>query len=750
MNTSDMPKSTGEETIINTTCNSHCGGCCRIRVHVKDGRITRLETDNGEEPQFRACLRGRSYRQRIYSPDRLKYPMKRVGKRGEGKFERISWDEALDTFASELTRVKETYGPQGVVCILSGGDCTWLHGEDLTAKLLTRCIGGFTATWGFQSNGCAVYAAMAMFGTPYTSNAADDLLNSRLVIMWGWNPADTVVDTNTSWYLAQVKEAGIKIVSVDPRYTNSAATFADQWVPIKPGTDTALMLAMAYVIIDENLQDQAFLDKYTTGFDTFKDYVTGKEDGIPKTPAWGEAITSVPADTIAKLAREYATTKPAALIDGIGPGRAAYGEQYHRAAITLSAMTGNIGIHGGGGGSVSRTAPAGSYNWARLGLRVGQRLKGGFNPVDQAPPRKYSLPGYEKYWKGWISSARVSRFQLADAILKGKAGGYSTDLKLLYTVNANYLTQHQNINKIAKALDKLEFIVVQEQFMTPTAKFADLLLPNCTYMERNDITVGGATPFIGLQNKVIEPLYESKSHFDIACALAERMGVTDFSDKTEEGWIREIAEDCDDIPDFETFKRESVQKVKLPEPRISFKDQIEDLENNPFPTPSGKIEIYSQQLADMNNPELPPIPKYIEAWESHNDPLTQKYPLQLISTHFKRRAHSQFDNIPWLQELIDQAVMMSTADARVRGIRNGDEVRVFNDRGEMIIPAWVTEMMMPGVVDVPEGAWHKPDDKNVDRGGCSNVLTKDVTTPGGGMPINTGLVEIEKAGGKRS
>ena len=656
---------------------------------MRDGRITRIETDDGEEPQLRACLRCRAYRQRVYSPDRLQYPLKRVGERGEGKFERISWDEALDTIARQLIRIKEAYGPSAILLLFSGGDDGWLHSGGLMAKLLTS-MGGYTATWGLHSNGGGKYAALATYGSLHTGNTRDDLLNSRLIILWGLNPAVSIMNTNTSWYLAQAREAGIPIVSVDPRYTASTAVFAHQWIPIRPGTDAAMLIAMAYVIINENLQDQKFLDTYTVGFNQFKNYVLGKEDHVPKTPAWAEDITGVPATIISNLAKAYATTKPAALLPGIAPGRTAYGEQYHRATMTLTAMTGNIGIHGGNAGEIAWHGPETTgwsiYDFARLGPSLGQRMKSGSNPVDAAPPRRNALPLSEKLWPGWTSSARINRFHLADAILKGKAGGYPADYKLLYMLKVSYLNQYSNSNKIIRALKKLEFIILHEQFMTPTAKFADIVLPANTFLERNDITLAGATPFYGSMNKAIHSLYESKSHFEIAVELAAKLGITDYSDKTEEEWLREVVNGCHDIPDYDTFKREGVHKVKLSEPIVAFEKQIKDPTNHPFPTPSGKIEIYSQQLADMNNPKLPPIPKYIETWESRNDPLAEKYPLQLITTHFKRRNHSQFENIPWLRELDAQAVWMSSADAQDRGIKDGDEVRVFNDRGEMIIP----------------------------------------------------------------
>jgi anaerobic dimethyl sulfoxide reductase subunit A len=724
----------GAEEVVATTCSPHCGGSCLLKIHVKDGVITRIETDDGEEPQLRACLRGRAWRQRVYAPDRLKYPMKRIGARGEGKFERISWDEALNTVASELKRVKETYGSAAILHYVSGGDLAILHDGWRRMSRLFCMMGGFTRPWGVMSYEGGIFAELATYGTAWTANTRDDLLNSRLIILWGWDPANTIAHTNTSWYLVRAKEAGIKIISIDPRYTDSTATFALQWIPIRPGTDTAMLIAMANVIVTENLQDQAFLDTYTTGFEAFKDYILGIEDGIPKTPSWAEAITGVPATVIQKLAEDYATTKPAALLAGIAPGRTAYGEQYHRAAITLAAMTGNIGIHGG---------DAAGRAWCPLDLfKMGVGMRIPRNPVDAgAPPPKDKLPSRTSHMRG---HGRINTFKLTDAILKGKAGGYPADYKLLYLSNNNILNQWPNTNRIIQALNKLEFIVVEEQFMTPTAKFADILLPTATFLEKNDIATGAMPLFYGYRNKVIEPLYESKSQLEIANELAARLGLADYNDKSEEEWVRQIVQGSD-IPDYDDFKKRGIFRIQLPQPHVAFEKEINDPANNPFPTPSGKIEIYSQQLAGMKNPKIPPIPKYIETWESLNDPLASKYPLQLITTHFKRRAHTQFDNIPWLRELEPQAIKINTIDAQARGIKDGNMVRVFNDRGKMIIRAKVTERIMPGVVDLPQGAWYTPDENGVDRGGCANILTRDEPSPGRALPSNTALVQVQKA-----
>jgi anaerobic dimethyl sulfoxide reductase subunit A len=728
-----------EERAIPTICSTHCGGICLLKVHIKEGNIRRIEGDDGEEPQLRACLKGRAMRQRVYAPDRIKYPLKRSGNRGEEKFERISWDEALDTIATEMKRVKEAYGPASVLFVASGGDATMVHGGGTTMARLLSLFGGYTTTWGWSSWEGAMFASAATFGTTHVENARDDLLNSKLIILWGCDPATTAHGTNTMWYLIQAKESGTRIVLVDPRFSDTTDVIADQWVPIKPSTDAAMIIAMAYVIVQERLQDQEFLDRYTVGFHRFREYLMGKEDGVAKTPDWAEAITGVPAATIRNLAEEYGTIKPSALIAGIAPGRTFIGEQYHRAAITLAAMTGNIGIHGGNaaGRSFGENHPFNPYPF-----QPGPFMNIPPNPIDQnAADRKAILKNYAI----WRSSARIHVSKLADAILEGRAGGYPADYKLLYVQNRNPVNQLPNTRKWEKALNRLEFMVVHEQFMTATARFADIVLPTTTFFERTDIVAGGSPPFYGYLKKIIDPHYEAKSQLQITTELAGRLGIAEYNDKTDEEWVKEIAKKSE-IPDYDTFQEKAIHRIKLPEPYVPFKKQIEAPESHPFPTPSGKIEIYSEQLAAMNEPLLPPIPKYIEPLEGPNDPLVRKYSLQLVNKHVKRRAHSQLETLPWLREVEPHVLEMNGVDAYARGINDGDLVKVFNDRGVILIPVKVTERIMPGVVCMPQGAWYKPDENGVDIGGCASTLLRDEHSPCGAFVTNSCLVEVEKSG----
>ncbi len=714
--------------IIHSACLHDCGGRCPLKAHVKDGILVRLE---GEE-RYRACLRGRSSRQRLYHPERLKYPLKRVGQRGEGKFERVSWDEALDAIALELKRVKEDYD-NSAIFYSGGGSSAILHNRRVGYRLLNM-FGGCTTPHGNVSNESAIFASISTYGTMWTGNTRDDLINSRLIIMWGWNPADSIWDTGTSFYLTQAKEAGARIVCVDPRYTDSAAAFASQWIPIFPGTDAAMLIAMAYVIIEEGWLDRKFLDTFTIGYDRFKDYVTGAEDGAPKTPAWAETITGVPATTIENLAKEYALKKPAALIATWAPGRSGYGEQYHRAAMALAVMTGNVGIHGGN---------AAGWEWAYPSTPNVGRLPVGGNPVMAgSAPRKNSLPHPNAPNP---SEARVHNTEVWKAMLEGKQGGYPADIKMAYFMGGNPLNQLADTGRGVNALRELECIVVHEQFMTSTAKFADILLPVNTTLEKEDMGVPWlGAPYYVYANKIIDSLWESKSDLEICTLLAPRLGIDNYNDKTDEEWLRQIVEASPDIPDFEEFRKKAVHIVELPEPWVSFKEQIEDPEKNPFPTPSGKIEIYSKMLADLNDPEIPPIPKYIPTWEGRTDPLAQKYPLQLISSHPKKRVHSIFDNIPHLREIEPQALNINSLDAAARGITNGDLVKVVNDLGEMIISAELTERIMPGVVHIHEGGHFDPDEKGVDRGGCPNIFLRSQHSPGGAFCTNSALVQVEK------
>lgn len=736
--------------VIPTAGTNNCGGRCVIKAHVKDGVVIRLSTDeeidDPRSPQIRACVRGRAYRQTFFHPDRLKYPMKRVGKRGEGKFERITWEEAIETIASETKRIKEQYGPASRYINYAWGYNATIQAQNLGKRLLAL-DGGFLDFYNSYSTAQTSTATPYTYGTGSTGNTPDDLVNSKLIILWGHNPAETIFGT-LMYYLRRAKEAGAKIIAVDPRYSDTAIAMADEWIPILPGTDNAMMDAMAYVMVTENLHDQEFLDKYAVGFDaehmpegvdgkeSYKSYLLGEKDGIEKTPEWAEGITKVPADTIIRLAREYATAKPAALMQGYGPQRNAYGEQIVRGGTVLAAMTGNVGKSGGwasGAGGASRQGVSGV-------------------PVPKNP-----------------FEGKIPVFLWTDAIVRGTemtaedgvrgVDKLPSNIKLIYNLAGNILiNQHSDCNKNAEILadeSKVEFIVVSEIFMTPSAKFADILLPGDTMFERNNISSPwGYGDFVVYANKVVEPPFECRSEYDWLVDVAEKLGIKDeFTEgnETMEDWCKWVVKEAQnkypEFPAYEEFKERGIFKWFHDEPKIAFKEQIEDPANNPFPTPSGKIEIFSERLWDMKNPEeIPAIPKYISSWEGPEDPLTEKYPLQCIGHHTKRRCHSTHDSNPWGEEVEQQTIWINTIDANNRGIKDGDLVRAFNDRGIVEIPAKVTNKVMPGVTSISQGAWWTPNENGVDKRGSINTLTTHRPSPlAKGNPQHTNLIQVERA-----
>jgi len=344
------------------------------------------------------------------------------------------------------------------------------------------------------------------------------------------------------------------------------------------------------------------------------------------------------------------------------------------------------------------------------------------------------------------TSARIHSVKVYDAILRGKAGGYPCDPKLAYIVASNFLNSHPHTNMGIAAFKSLEFIVVHEQRMTPTARFADILLPVNTFMEREDvISPWLGSPYYLYMNKAIDSMYESKSDRDICAELASRMGITDYRDgRDDEEWLKIITEHTGDIPDYEAFKGKGAIKLKVDKPFVAFREQIEDPAGHPFPTLSGKIEIYCEHLAEMNNPLIPPIPKYLPTPEGYDDSLSEKYPLQLLTAHHKPATHTTMEKVPWLDEVEPRHVWINTVDAQARGISDGDKVLILNDRGKVLMRAKVTERIMPGVVNIGHGGWSDIDERGIDRGGCANILTSSEHSPGGAWATNTVLVEVRK------
>jgi len=334
---------------------------------------------------------------------------------------------------------------------------------------------------------------------------------------------------------------------------------------------------------------------------------------------------------------------------------------------------------------------------------------------------------------------------LYDALLHPAPEGKHPECRLLYIVGCNLLNQNLNLNKGRKAFQKVDFVVTHELFLTPTARFADIVLPVSNFMEREDI----GQPFIGgpyciHMHKILDPLEGVKSDFDIFSEIARRVGIDHYNDRSDEQWLETFLESEPGFPHLDTLRQEGVHRFEMKHAHVAFSEQVKDPDENPFPTPSGKIEIFSNRFAEMNNPDIPPIPTYMPSWEGADDPLTGKFPIQLISPHSKARANSQFDNIESIKKLGDDRLWIHSTDADHRNIKDGDAVHVYNQRGRMLATAYVTNRIMPGVASIDQGQWYAPDESGIDKGGCANILTNDKEAPAGAFPSNTCLVQIEK------
>ncbi len=725
---------------------------------VRDGRIVRLDADDRPDdlaaPQLRACVRGRAYLRRQYHPDRLLHPLKRTGARGEGRFERIGWDEALDIVAREFQRVKARYGPSSLFVPYGTGSYNQLNGSPVARRLM-NLFGGCLGIYNSYSWGAINLATPTVYGTLVTGNQRQDWLNSRYILMWGWNPAEMRDGTNSDYFIKLARERGARVVCIDPRHSLSAATLADEWIAIRPGTDAAMMSAMAHVMLTERLYDEEFVRTHCVGFDatqmpvgadgaeSYSDYVLGTRDGVPKTPEWAEPITAVPASTIARIAREYATSKPAVLYQGYGMQRRAYGEQIVRAGCVLAAITGNVGIPGGWASGLGLQAPDGGPLWTIFPT--------GENPVE----------------------AQIPAFLWTEAVLRGTsmttADGVrgverlDNDIKLIYAVASNCLiNQHADTNRAASILrdeSRVEFLVVQDNFLTSTARFADIVLPACTQFETWGLEDGWKYgDEVIVQPKLVEPPGECKSDYRICADLAERLGIREaFTEgRDERAWVEFCLDELRSVrfPELPTLdelidSNAGVWARPVHQPAIAFADFRADPEGHPLATPSGKIEIFSQQLFDLGKPdEIPAVPKYIEEWESpfssdRGEPYV--YPLQAIGHHTLHRVHSTHDNNDWLEEAFPQRVFINPVDAGERGIVDGDTVKVFNGRGALVLECRVTPRIMPGVIDIPQGAWWAPSDDGVDRGGNVNVLTSSRWTPFAfATAQHTCMVDVER------
>ncbi len=806
---------------VPVACWHNCGGRCLNSVLIQDGVIIRQKTDDTHPdspdfPQQRGCSRGRSQRHQVFGIDRIRYPMKRKnwepggGKkelRGKDEWVRISWDEALDLVASEIKRVKETYGNKSLFL------------PTFMTSSLISAYGGATAAYGVSSDGAWPLVKSMMSGGLSAANDRMDLRNSKLIVLWGSDPAWSSSGSPTYNYL-QAKKAGAKFIFVDPFYNASIQVLADEWIPVRPSTDTALLLGMAHYMITNDLQDQTFLDTYTLGFDSdhmpegadtkesFKDYVLGTYDGQPKTPEWASEICGTPVELIRNFAREISTIKPMVFQSGPAPARSSLGQQFCQAFLTVGWMTGNVGVSGA---SVNQNYhSAASYGGAALvnpGYVTGLPFIpnplfasagpwGGYGFANPEQPGNYVMP-FEEMWDAILNNEYTAMDGLKNEV--NANGKIPADIRLMYfirnpTHGSNALNQSAGIPKGIQAFRKVDFIVTSDIVLSTVSKYADVVLPGTTPWEEDLGAFQTGNPEMLLWgNQVSAPLYEARDNQWIERELAKRLDINPddlypisikqqiFNQVAGATVIKEDGSEYEPLVTitaedlktygvegnpqkgritFEELKTKGVYQVERypgdPYGFIPGKAFRDDPVANPVQTASGKLEIHSQALSDKiaayNLSTISPIPQYHKPVEGYEDTFADweknvkgDYPLQLVTKHTLRRSHSVFDNISQLRRAVPQEVVMNTLDAEARGIKSNDTVLVSSRWGKVIRHVGVNDRVMPGVILLGEGAWVEMDEaQGIDLAGATNTLNGTHPTGQGEEPWNSCNVQVVK------
>jgi trimethylamine-N-oxide reductase (cytochrome c) len=698
----------------------------------------------------------------VYSPTRIRYPMVRRAylengpnaeraSRGAGDFVRVSWDRALDLVAQEIRRVQTDYGPWAVFA----GSYGWRSAGKLNQpqpwlQRMMNLAGGFVGASGDYSTGASQVIMPYVVGTieVYERQTAYPVIlqHTDLFVFWGGEPlnnnqiAYAIPDHEAFPWVDAMKQAGKKVIFIDPVRTEACKTLGGEWIAPRPQTDVAMMLGIAHTLYVEKLHNADFLANYTTGFDKFLPYLTGQSDGTPKSAEWAAAICGVPVETIKDLARRFAKGRTM-LSSGWSLQRQHHGEQPHWMLVTLAAMLGQIGLPGGGFGLsyhyASGGAPA-SNSVALAGVPMGDRPAGG------------------KPWPAERGATTIPLARVVDMLLqpgqpfdfRGTRALYP-DVRLAYWVGGNPFTHHQQRNRMVEAWRKLDTFIVHDFQWTPTARHADIVLPATTAAERNDIDVVGplSTRAILAMKQVVEPVFEARTDRDIFAAIATRLGVAAaFTEGRDEmGWIRwsyaaaltQAKSRGIAMPDFDAFWAAGFVEFPIAEAAktyVRYGDFRGDPVLNPLGTPSGLIEIYSETIAKMHYEDCPPHPTWMEPFERAGAPGT-KYPLHVTTKHPPYRLHSQLCGTK-LRELYTvqgrEPCLINPRDAAGRGIADGDMVRVFNDRGQILAGARLSDDVTPGVIIVSEGGWYDPADPTQANTLCKygdvNVLSRDIGT----------------------
>jgi anaerobic selenocysteine-containing dehydrogenase len=821
-----------ERTVVRDMCfMGSAWGANACMVDVKDGKVLRIRPlhyyDQYTKEEVKPWVmhaRGKTfepgdktlppplslaYKKRVFSPARIRYPMKRVDfdpngerniqNRGVSKFERISWDEALDIITSEMLRVKETYGPTAILYQNDQhGDNKVVHGPHGCGRKLLRLFGGFTHQvrnadswegwwWGAKHVwGCEALGQQ----TPQSNLLYDISKNAELLLFWGcdqetttWGWGGQLCSRLSYWWT----ELGIRQIYIAPDVNYANAVHADKWIPVLPNTDAALYLAIAHRWFEKGTYDKEYLETHAYGVDKFEAYVMGKEDGVPKSPEWAAPITGVPARTIKALADEWASKRTTVVISNGGPGiRGPYSTEPARLQVLCLAMQG-LGKPGANQAKMIEWAlelkpeyqAAPKPMWP-TNLKVAYRGDGPpeFSPNAAAIP-KTLVPKLILEGKGeWYGNRYGMRSDRTEQFVQYK---YPADncskIHMIWTDSPSWITCWNDGNNYIRAMrdESIEFIFCQHPWIEDDALFADVLLPVNTKLEEEDIgsdVFSGQMDLVYPQPQCMESLGESFSDYEIVCKIAERLGLLqEYTDGLSiPEIIRQGYEACGsaDKISWEDFNKKGYYVIptdpdweSIPAGLIQFHD---DPEKYPLSTPTGKLEFYSTGLAEKfpDDAERPPVPKWIPEGVSHQETIgterSKKYPLLVMSNHPRWGVHAQHDDITWLREIETCKVRgadgyqyhplwMNPADAEARGIKKGDVVSIFNERGTVLAGAYVTQRIMPGAVGIDHGAKYDPIvPGEIDRGGAINTIVPRNTTSQNtvGMAVSGFLVEVEK------
>jgi Anaerobic dehydrogenases, typically selenocysteine-containing len=657
---------------LRTACPRDCFGGCTMNVYIENGKIVKVEgEDSSRATGGKLCSKGMAYTDYVYSDNRIKYPMVREGKRGEGSFRRVSWEYAAESICSKLSSIKENYGPLSLLYYASGG-CGGMMPE-YSGGFFNQ-FGGFTTTRGNLCYSQGIEGTKLTYGSA-RHNAPWDMENAGLIILWGKNPAYTNV--HEMRFINNVISKGGKLITIDPIKTASS-TMSSLHIPVKPGTDAVLALSVANLLISRNSIDSNFIRKFTHGFDELKSHVE------KYTPEYGAEICGIDKADIYSIVELIENNKPMTLVCGYGVQRYKNGGQTVRAISILPALTGDVGIKGGG---------------FRFANKLWRNLEWPFLPEGEFEVRE-----------DYPSS------QLGRAIENHD----NPPVKMLWVERANPLTMNPDTNGLKRAFDKLESIIVIDQFLTDTAAYADIVLPAQSFFEFTDIFESYWTPYISCFQKVIEPYYESKNEAQIYRMLGEHMGY-----RME--YLPPYNEDTLNMVLKRSGIGTTIEKLKI----SPYYEEIDEIafKDRKFDTPSGKIELLSKRAEEKW--KLNPLPEY--KW------VEGKYPLRFLSTHARERIHSQFGNIKRLTGGDDRVLIyMNSQDALSRRVGNEDRVDIFNDNGIIHAYVSITDNIKPGVVNIHEGL--------PERSGASvNILTsQDISDMGYGAVYYECFVEVRK------